>query len=41
MAILREYYEKDFEHTIRFHVTLPYEGADCTNKGIHVGSGSP
>lgn len=26
MATLREYYEKDFDHTIRFHVTLPYEG---------------
>jgi hypothetical protein len=25
MATLREYYEKDFDHTIRFHVTLPYE----------------
>ena len=26
MASLREYYEKDFDHTVRFHVTLPYEG---------------
>lgn len=26
MATLREYYEKDFDHTIRFHVALPYKG---------------
>lgn len=26
MATLREYYEKDFDHTVRFHVSLPYAG---------------